>query len=227
MRKLFVVIFLFLSNLLYSQDLINMTVHGGNLSPLQNLIRIEQLRNFSRDDLRILRNTIYAKYGYRFSSIDLQNHFSQFSWYNGVSANVEDKLTTLDKENIELIQRIERNFPENYDSINELIGHWYHFGAVSAEGINNIEELYRQDNIIILPNGIYVLDLRMYNTGIFYGLWSLRNDIFETIPIGIHKPYFFPTYERVENFSIGSMKFNNGNYHLACSLFGRGSWAKE
>ena len=36
---------------------------------------------YSREDLRLLRNTVYAQYGYVFKSKDLQDYFSQFEWY--------------------------------------------------------------------------------------------------------------------------------------------------
>lgn len=36
---------------------------------------------FTKPQLRILRNTIYASYGYSFSSADLKNIFSKCSWY--------------------------------------------------------------------------------------------------------------------------------------------------
>lgn len=36
---------------------------------------------YSKEDLRLLRNTIYAQYGYVFKSKDLQDYFSRFEWY--------------------------------------------------------------------------------------------------------------------------------------------------
>jgi hypothetical protein len=38
--------------------------------------------------LRFIRNTIYARHGYAFNSIDLQEHFLRFNWYNGIKNNV-------------------------------------------------------------------------------------------------------------------------------------------
>ena len=38
-------------------------------------------KDSTRDQLRLLRNTIYAQYGYAFKSKDLQDYFSQFNWY--------------------------------------------------------------------------------------------------------------------------------------------------
>lgn len=36
---------------------------------------------YSKEDLRLLRNTIYAQHGYDFDSADLKRYFSQFAWY--------------------------------------------------------------------------------------------------------------------------------------------------
>jgi hypothetical protein len=36
---------------------------------------------YSKETLKILRNTIYAQHGYSFYSKDLKDYFSQFEWY--------------------------------------------------------------------------------------------------------------------------------------------------
>jgi hypothetical protein len=48
------------------------------------LLEIGQLnkdKTYSKEELRILRNTVYAQHGYAFKSTDLQDFFSQFEWY--------------------------------------------------------------------------------------------------------------------------------------------------
>lgn len=40
-----------------------------------------QTEPLTKEDLRVLRNTIYAQHGYRFADKDLQELFSQFDWY--------------------------------------------------------------------------------------------------------------------------------------------------
>jgi hypothetical protein len=106
-------------------ELLNLIVYAGDIRELEKSITMEQLEIFSKDDLRILRNTIYAKYGYRFNSKDLQEHFSEFSWYNGVTNNVDTKLTAVDIGNIELVQKAEQNFTEKNYSTNVSIGNAY------------------------------------------------------------------------------------------------------
>ena len=59
--------------------------------------------------LRILRNLIFAKHGYSFRSGDLHDYFSQFSWYYGVKTNVDNELTEIDLINIQKIISYENN----------------------------------------------------------------------------------------------------------------------
>lgn len=64
--------------------------------------------NLSGPELRILRNTIYARHGRRFKSADLRQYFSGFSWYNPRVNEVNPKeLSAVEKHNIALIQRYE------------------------------------------------------------------------------------------------------------------------
>jgi len=77
------------------------------------IIPESHLTELNKEDLRIYRNTIYAKYGYIFKTKDLREYFSQFSWYKGEYENVDHLLTVVDKLNIENIQKYERYFSEN------------------------------------------------------------------------------------------------------------------
>lgn len=43
----------------------------------------------SRWELEVMRNTIYARHGYRFKRDDLMNHFLQYSWYQPVTGDAE------------------------------------------------------------------------------------------------------------------------------------------
>ena len=59
---------------------------------------------YSKSELQIIRNLIFARYGYQFKSDSLKNYFSKYDWYKPVSKNVDDKLTDTDKVLINLIQ---------------------------------------------------------------------------------------------------------------------------
>lgn len=49
--------------------------------PMSNRAVSDCDRSYTKDELRILRNAIYAEYGYVFQSADLQTFFEQFGWY--------------------------------------------------------------------------------------------------------------------------------------------------
>lgn len=66
------------------------------------------LRDLSKSELRILRNTIYARHGRKFKSKDLDRYFNSFSWYNGIYDEIPVSwLSDVEKHNINLIQRFE------------------------------------------------------------------------------------------------------------------------
>lgn len=66
------------------------------------------LRGLSKSQLRILRNTIYARHGRKFKSKDLQNYFRGFSWYSPRYDEISpSSLSAVEKHNIQLIQRYE------------------------------------------------------------------------------------------------------------------------
>jgi YARHG domain-containing protein len=77
-------------------------IRKGEIIQIGNMI-LEA--DYSKVELRILRNTIYAQYGYDFNSPDLKEYFSQFAWYMpDPNLKMEDiKLTEKEKEFLEKI----------------------------------------------------------------------------------------------------------------------------
>jgi hypothetical protein len=76
-------------------------------SQLDHVIRVDQLSNLSRRDLRILRNTIYARHGRQFKSRLLQAYFDNMSWYQPDPAFTEKRLTKVDVTNVRMIKSVE------------------------------------------------------------------------------------------------------------------------
>jgi hypothetical protein len=56
--------------------------------------------------IRIARNEIFARHGFTFSSADMQEYFSQFSWYRPVPGEIS--LNEVELANIRLLQQAER-----------------------------------------------------------------------------------------------------------------------
>lgn len=79
------------------------------------LLEKEQVENLSRGDLTIIRNAIYARHGYSFKSRPLRVFFDAQSWYIPVHNDIKADFTALEKKNIELLLRYEKNAAEYYD----------------------------------------------------------------------------------------------------------------
>jgi YARHG domain-containing protein len=76
-------------------------------SQLDHVISVDQLSDLSRRDLRILRNTIYARHGKQFKSELLQAYFNDMGWYKVDPAFTEKRLTRVDITNIRLVKSVE------------------------------------------------------------------------------------------------------------------------
>lgn len=76
----------------------------------------KQLKNLRKLDLEILRNTIFARHGYSFKKQTYRNFFEYTDWYVPVSNNVDKELTPLEKENAQLLSRMEKYAKDTYNS---------------------------------------------------------------------------------------------------------------
>lgn len=76
-------------------------------SLLDKLLTIEQLTDMSRRDLRILRNTIYARHGYTFKSALLRQYFEGTDWYKADPEYSVKRLTSTDQRNVKMVKSVE------------------------------------------------------------------------------------------------------------------------
>ncbi len=77
-------------------------------------LRGDELRTMPTAELGIMRNEIFARYGYIFSAgSEMEQYFKQQDWYEGQHKNVNNFLTDLEKMNIKLINQIEKGYKEN------------------------------------------------------------------------------------------------------------------
>ncbi|HAN17027.1 MAG: hypothetical protein A2X13_02340 [Bacteroidetes bacterium GWC2_33_15] len=78
------------------------------------LLKTYELKSLEKLELGILRNLIFAKYNYDFTTEFYQAYFNLFEFYSSIdkrntrTKNVNDKLTEIDKANIALIKEIEK-----------------------------------------------------------------------------------------------------------------------
>lgn len=62
---------------------------------------------YSKQDLRLLRNLIYAKNGYKFSTDEFKDLFSDFDWYKPDNSFSEDSLSNYEKNLLNDIKQYE------------------------------------------------------------------------------------------------------------------------
>lgn len=68
----------------------------------------------STEELRLMRNYIFARRGYIFESEDLKEYFEQFSWYVPLYYDVTPRLSDIEKYNVNFIKEWETNFGPDY-----------------------------------------------------------------------------------------------------------------
>lgn len=76
---------------------------------LDKQITVDSLKDFSRRDLRLLRNLIYARRGRPFHSDLLKAYFEAVEWYKADPAYTDARLTAVDKRNINVILSLENS----------------------------------------------------------------------------------------------------------------------
>ena len=67
----------------------------------------DDLADKTKKELEIMRNSIYARYGYKFKREDLLNHFSQYSWYNPTTSDmgaIYNMMNDNEKFNVDFIK---------------------------------------------------------------------------------------------------------------------------
>jgi serine/threonine protein kinase len=84
-------------------------------SPLAKVLNGEalsagELTGLNGTALRVLRNTIYARYGRIFDDVELQNYFAAQRWYTPRRDYSDKQLTDIDRANVALIKSIEDTF---------------------------------------------------------------------------------------------------------------------
>lgn len=68
----------------------------------------------SAEELRLMRNYIFARRGYIFESEDLKEYFERFSWYVPLYYDVTPRLSDIEKYNVNFIKEYETDFGPDY-----------------------------------------------------------------------------------------------------------------
>lgn len=81
----------------------------------QRLLSEEDVWNYNSEELRLMRNEIYARHGYSFKIKDMRYHFEDQDWYMPVTTDIRTAITDIEVQNIELIYEYETYYEEYYD----------------------------------------------------------------------------------------------------------------
>lgn len=74
------------------------------------LLSKEDLQALNKNDLKIMRNEIFARYGLIFQAgREMDRYFRKQKWYRGLHQDVDNFLTELERTNIKLIIEVERD----------------------------------------------------------------------------------------------------------------------
>ena len=93
--------------LLENYQLVNTDLEGDYTFASTIPLVDDILFHYNLEELRLIRNEIFARYGYRFKREDLETFFKSKDWYKPISDDVTDKLTELEKLNVQLILNVE------------------------------------------------------------------------------------------------------------------------
>jgi len=85
----------------------NSSIPGKYPQASKRLLTSTDLQGLSKEELRIMRNEIFARYGYIFKTSDMKSYFSQQYWYHERYIDVSSQLTDIEHKNIALIKRYE------------------------------------------------------------------------------------------------------------------------
>lgn len=76
------------------------------------LLKEADLKDYSKAELRLMRNEIFARYGYSFKSEQLKSYFSSKKWYYPSDDYNEKFLNYIEKQNIRLIREMESHITD-------------------------------------------------------------------------------------------------------------------
>lgn len=129
-------------------------IYEGDLEELERVFSEDNLAILNSQELRILRNMIYAQHAYSFKSKDLQEWFGKFDWYEPLTNDVSDYLTLVDSINIERVKLFEAAHKKANDvdiKDDELVGIW-HVSPMVAAGYGELIFFYPDHTFKITAN---------------------------------------------------------------------------
>ncbi|MDO6490101.1 MULTISPECIES: YARHG domain-containing protein [unclassified Cellulophaga] len=127
MKKTLIIYFIF--SLLVScenKKKVNTIIHNTDVVSSEKVYTPKELKGKTYEELRFLRNEIFAKKGYVFKDSVLNNYFQKKDWYKP-NKDAEIVLDSIEKKNIETFKIAEANLmpfdiPKGYEAIDKVTG---------------------------------------------------------------------------------------------------------
>lgn len=119
-----------------------------------------ELKEYSQEELQLMRNEIFARHGYIFKSGDIQNYFETQSWYQDIPKldqgdNGMTHLTDFEKANVSLITSIENDRNRNTHRTGRIKGNNVNIrDNPSTDGSTVISRLNNGERVLILDTSI-------------------------------------------------------------------------
>lgn len=109
------------------------------------LLSQSDIESYSKSDLKLMRNEIFARYGYIFKTDDMKSYFSNQSWYKPQFTDVSNKMSEVEKKNIELIKAREPFAPESSTVDNDVPDFFLEDGTLpnNTSSNSNYDELLK------------------------------------------------------------------------------------
>ena len=81
------------------------------------IIKAEQIKGLSIDEIRLLTNEIFARNGYQFENSRFQNFFEEKSWYKSINDNKSVVFNEVEKKNVKLFQDKTKELKNNQQEL--------------------------------------------------------------------------------------------------------------
>ncbi|MDP4093563.1 MAG: YARHG domain-containing protein [Bacillota bacterium] len=153
-------------------------------------LSISSDNKLTKEELGLLRNGIYAKYGYKFKSKEYSDYFSQIDWYKPSKDSVDELLNEIDKKNINLILALEKGFNLSSNGQYKFIENGQSH-TLTGEEINNFENVLSDKSNCGFLTCEYSEPSKIDPNEVFYDGSGLSKDISETEKRDLIKNYGF------------------------------------
>ncbi|OXB15972.1 YARHG domain-containing protein [Flavobacterium reichenbachii] len=146
------------------------------------IIKTEEIKDLSIDEIRLLSNEIFARNGYEFENSRFQNYFQSLPWYKSKGNNKNIVLKDIENQNIKVLQEQTKLLKAEQ---NEIIKQLKEFkNLVLANKIDDLklkfgfiyEEQYGSENAVLLKKIFSKIDLADINYYKSKGLNSVTTD---------------------------------------------------